>query len=76
MFSHLSCQVEEGGTAEITPEILQSKDEDTPLEEVIYSIRTPVNGKVVLESSPDSPVQRFTQAQINSHLVQFIHEGL
>ncbi|XP_039199784.1 chondroitin sulfate proteoglycan 4 isoform X1 [Crotalus tigris] len=68
-------QVEEGGTAEITPEILQSKDEDTPLEEVIYSIRTPVNGKVVLKSSPDSPIQRFTQAQINSHLVQFIHEG-
>ncbi|XP_026540912.1 chondroitin sulfate proteoglycan 4 [Notechis scutatus] len=68
-------QVEEGGTAEITPEMLQSEDEDTPLEEVTYSIRTPVNGKVVLKSTPDSPIQRFTQAQINSHLVQFIHEG-
>ncbi|XP_058012828.1 chondroitin sulfate proteoglycan 4 [Ahaetulla prasina] len=68
-------QIEEGGAAEITPEMLQSEDEDTPLEEVIYSIRTPVNGKVVLKSSPDSPIQRFTQAQISSHLVQFIHEG-
>ncbi|XP_025025559.1 chondroitin sulfate proteoglycan 4 [Python bivittatus] len=68
-------QIEEGGTADITPEFLQSEDEDTPLEEVIYSIRTPVNGKVVLKSSPSSAIQRFTQSQINNHLVQFIHEG-
>ncbi|XP_070618301.1 chondroitin sulfate proteoglycan 4 [Erythrolamprus reginae] len=68
-------QMEEGGTAEITPEILQSEDEDSTQEEVVYSIRTPVNGKVVLKSSPNNPIQRFTQAQINSHLVLYIHKG-
>lgn len=61
--------------AEITPELLRGEDEDTPPEEVVYSIRTPINGRVVLKSSPSNVVQRFTQAQINSQLVQFIHDG-
>lgn len=68
--------MQEGGTAAITPEHLSSEDEDSPPEEVIYSIRTPINGKVVLKPSPTTSVQRFTQAQINSQLVQFIHEGM
>uniref|UniRef100_A0ACB8E5K1 Uncharacterized protein n=2 Tax=Sphaerodactylus townsendi TaxID=933632 RepID=A0ACB8E5K1_9SAUR len=65
----------EGGTAEITSELLRSEDEDTPPEEVFYSIRTPVNGKVVLKSSPQNRALRFSQSQINSRLVQFVHEG-
>ncbi|XP_060116044.1 chondroitin sulfate proteoglycan 4 [Heteronotia binoei] len=68
-------QMLEGSTAEITTELLRSEDEDTPPEEVVYSIRTPVNGKVVLKSSPQNTALRFSQAQINSRLVQFIHEG-
>nr|XP_020640525.1 chondroitin sulfate proteoglycan 4 [Pogona vitticeps] len=68
-------QIQEGATAEITPDLLRSEDDDTPPEEVVYSIRTPINGKVVLKPSPNTSVQRFTQAQINSGLVQFIHEG-
>nr|XP_028561783.1 chondroitin sulfate proteoglycan 4 isoform X1 [Podarcis muralis] len=72
---NMGLQMQEGGTAAITPEHLSSEDEDSPPEEVIYSIRTPINGKVVLKPSPTTSVQRFTQAQINSQLVQFIHEG-
>ncbi|XP_054858284.1 chondroitin sulfate proteoglycan 4 [Eublepharis macularius] len=68
-------QMPEGGTAEISPELLLSEDEDTSPDEVVYSIRTPVNGKVVLKSSPQNWALRFTQAQINSQLVQFVHEG-
>nr|XP_056722014.1 chondroitin sulfate proteoglycan 4 [Euleptes europaea] len=68
-------QMPEGGTAEITPELLRSEDEDTPPEEVVYSIRIPVNGKVTLKSAPQNRALRFSQAQINSRLVQFIHEG-
>ncbi|XP_053128994.1 chondroitin sulfate proteoglycan 4 [Hemicordylus capensis] len=72
---NVGLQVPEGGTAEITSELLRGEDEDTPPEEVVYSIRTPVNGKVVLKSSPGNVVQRVTQAQINSRLVEFVHEG-
>ncbi|KAJ6664128.1 hypothetical protein lerEdw1_008343 [Lerista edwardsae] len=72
---NVGLQMQEGGMAEITPELLRGEDEDTPPEEVVYSIRTPINGRVVLKSSPSNVVQRFTQAQINSQLVQFIHDG-
>ncbi|XP_077173689.1 chondroitin sulfate proteoglycan 4 [Paroedura picta] len=68
-------QMPEGGTAEITADLLRSEDEDTPAEEVVYSIRTPVNGKVVLKTSPRNAALRFSQAQINSRLVHFIHQG-
>ncbi|XP_061451204.1 chondroitin sulfate proteoglycan 4 [Rhineura floridana] len=72
---NVGLQMHEGGIAEITADLLSSEDEDSPPEEVVYSIRTPVNGKVVLKSSPTNLIQRFTQAQINSQLVQFIHQG-
>ncbi|XP_062998272.1 chondroitin sulfate proteoglycan 4 [Elgaria multicarinata webbii] len=75
MLVNRGMQIQEGGTAEITPELLLSEDEDTPPEEVVYSIRTPVNGKVVLKPSPSNTVQRFTQGQINSRIVQFMHKG-
>uniref|UniRef100_A0A8D2LRD2 Chondroitin sulfate proteoglycan 4 n=2 Tax=Varanus komodoensis TaxID=61221 RepID=A0A8D2LRD2_VARKO len=70
---NLGLQIQEGGTAEITPDLLRSEDEDNPPEEVVYSIRTPLNGKIVL--SAGNVVQRFTQAQINNRTVQFVHEG-
>ncbi|CAM4635028.1 unnamed protein product [Caretta caretta] len=68
-------QMQEDTTTEITPDILRSEDEDSPPEEVVYSIRPPANGKVVLRSSPSNGILQFTQAQINSGLVQFVHEG-
>nr|XP_008117382.1 PREDICTED: chondroitin sulfate proteoglycan 4 [Anolis carolinensis] len=72
---NLGLQIQEDAMAEITPELLLSKDEDSPPEEVVYSIRRPINGKVVLKSSPNDTTQRFTQAQINSRLVEFVHKG-
>ncbi|XP_067390779.1 chondroitin sulfate proteoglycan 4 [Emydura macquarii macquarii] len=68
-------QMQEGTTAEITSNILRSEDEDSPPEKVVYSIRPPANGKVVLRSSPSNGILQFTQAQINSGLIQFVHEG-
>ncbi|KFV72597.1 Chondroitin sulfate proteoglycan 4, partial [Dryobates pubescens] len=68
-------QLREGTTAAIGPHILSAEDEDSPPEEVTYSIQPPANGKVVLRSAPSSEVQRFTQAQINDGLVLFMHQG-
>lgn len=67
--------MQEGETGEITHELLRSDDGDNAPEDVVYSIRTPTNGKVVLASLPGSMVLRFTQAQINNGLVRFVHEG-
>ncbi|NXO60683.1 CSPG4 protein, partial [Aramus guarauna] len=68
-------QLREGAMAAIGPHVLSAEDEDSPAEEVTYSIQPPANGKVVLRSAPDAEVRRFTQAQINNGLVLFVHQG-
>ncbi|KGL94656.1 Chondroitin sulfate proteoglycan 4, partial [Charadrius vociferus] len=68
-------QLREGTMAAIGPHILSAEDEDSPAEEVTYSIQPPANGKVVLRSAPGAEVRRFTQAQINNGLVLFAHQG-
>ncbi|NXY39382.1 CSPG4 protein, partial [Pomatorhinus ruficollis] len=65
----------EGTTAVLSPHILRAEDEDSPAEEVTYSIQPPANGKVVLRAAPGTEVQRFTQAQIDNGLVLFVHQG-
>ncbi|XP_074956025.1 chondroitin sulfate proteoglycan 4 [Phalacrocorax aristotelis] len=68
-------QLREGTTAAISPYILSAEDEDSPAEEVTYSIQPPTNGKVVLRSAPGTEVRQFTQAQINNGLILFMHQG-
>ncbi|NXV81241.1 CSPG4 protein, partial [Atlantisia rogersi] len=68
-------QLREGATAAISPYVLSAEDEDSPAEEVTYSIQQPANGKVVLRSAPGTEVRRFTQAQINNGLILFVHQG-
>ncbi|NXJ62721.1 CSPG4 protein, partial [Rostratula benghalensis] len=68
-------QLREGTTAAIGPHILSAEDEDSPAEEVTYSIQPPANGKVVLRSAPGAEVRHFTQAQINNGLILFVHQG-
>ncbi|NXX19460.1 CSPG4 protein, partial [Podargus strigoides] len=68
-------QLREGATAAIGPHVLSAEDEDSPAEEVTYSIHPPANGKVVLRSAPGAEVRRFTQAQINNGLIFFVHQG-
>nr|XP_055049420.1 chondroitin sulfate proteoglycan 4 [Misgurnus anguillicaudatus] len=64
-----------GEESEITANMLNSIDEDTPSEDLVYSIETPSNGIVALKVSPDDSVDSFTQAQINNGEVLFIHHG-
>lgn len=68
-------QLREGATVVLSPHILSAEDEDSPAEEVTYSIQPPANGKVVLRSAPGTELQRFTQAQIDNGLVLFVHQG-
>ncbi|NXI34197.1 CSPG4 protein, partial [Galbula dea] len=68
-------QLREGTTAAIGPHVLSAEDEDSPAEEVTYSIQPPANGKVVLRSAPSAEVRQFTQAQIDNGLILFMHQG-
>ncbi|XP_029818996.1 chondroitin sulfate proteoglycan 4 [Manacus vitellinus] len=68
-------ELQEGATAAISPHILSAEDEDSPAEELTYSIQPPANGKVVLRSAPSAEVKMFTQAQIDNGLILFVHQG-
>ncbi|KAJ8343621.1 hypothetical protein SKAU_G00309500 [Synaphobranchus kaupii] len=64
-----------GEDAEITANMLYADDLDTPPEELVYSVEDPTNGIVALRVSPGDSIENFTQAQINSGDVVFIHKG-
>ncbi|XP_006888437.1 PREDICTED: chondroitin sulfate proteoglycan 4 [Elephantulus edwardii] len=68
-------QIWEGATASIPPEALQGTDRDTEPRDLVYTIKDSSNGRVVLRAAPDTEVQSFTQAQLDSGLVLFTHRG-
>lgn len=68
-------QLREGTAATIGPQTLRAEDEDSPAAEVTFSIQPPANGKVVLRSAPNTALRSFTQAQIDSGIVLFVHQG-
>ncbi|XP_038873908.1 chondroitin sulfate proteoglycan 4 [Salvelinus namaycush] len=65
-----------GEESDITTSMLNTEDADTPINELVYSIESTINGLVALKVEPDEEIQNFTQAQINNGEVVFIHEGL
>ena len=68
-------QLLSGEDAEITANLLYTDDLDTPPEELVYSIEELSNGIVALRVSPGDSIENFTQSQINSGEVVFIHKG-
>lgn len=68
-------QVVAGQVADISPSMLTTDDADTPAEQLLYSVEAPVSGTVALKGAPEYGVLNFTQAQINSGEVVFVHQG-
>ncbi|XP_030640103.1 chondroitin sulfate proteoglycan 4 [Chanos chanos] len=68
-------EVLEGEESEITTDVLNAEDLDTPPEKLVYSIEAPSNGMVALKVSPNDNIDNFTQAQINNGEIIFIHQG-
>ncbi|XP_036399042.1 chondroitin sulfate proteoglycan 4-like [Megalops cyprinoides] len=64
-----------GEDAEVTRDMLNTEDADTPPEKIVYSVESSSNGIVALKESPNSGIQSFTQAQINNGLLMFLHNG-
>ncbi|NXA41151.1 CSPG4 protein, partial [Eudromia elegans] len=68
-------QMREGGTAAIGPQLLRAEDEDSPPEDVIYSVQPPTNGRLVLRAAPSAEVRRFSQAHVDRGLLHYVHHG-
>ncbi|XP_043967873.1 chondroitin sulfate proteoglycan 4 [Gambusia affinis] len=69
-------KVVQGDKVAIGPEDLRVEDLDDPPEDITFSvISKPSNGYIALQGGLNESVDAFTQAQINSRSVYFIHDG-
>ncbi|XP_045562648.1 chondroitin sulfate proteoglycan 4 [Salmo salar] len=71
-----SLSVVQGDTVALGPENLNVEDLDNPSEDIQYIVVSkPNNGYLALGGSLNESVVSFTQAQINSGKVYFVHDG-
>ncbi|XP_053624900.1 chondroitin sulfate proteoglycan 4 [Plodia interpunctella] len=63
----------EGGTFTFTRNELYVNDIDTPLDNVTIRVVDIVSGYIAMSNAPDSSVDHFTQADIDSGRVLFVH---
>ncbi|KAL0182134.1 hypothetical protein M9458_021509, partial [Cirrhinus mrigala] len=69
-------KVVKGDTVTLDPENLYVEDQDTPPEELFYTvISKPKNGFLALEGQLNKSVSTFTQADVNHGRVHFVQNG-
>jgi hypothetical protein len=51
-------------------------DVDSPLENITFLVTAPRGGFLSLRTAPRQPIERFTQAQLTSRQVLFVHTGM
>uniref|UniRef100_A0A8C2D7K7 Si:dkeyp-41f9.3 n=1 Tax=Cyprinus carpio TaxID=7962 RepID=A0A8C2D7K7_CYPCA len=69
-------KVVKGDTVTLDPENLYVEDQDTPPEELYYTvISKPKNGFLALEGQLNKSISTFTQADVNQGRVHFVQKG-
>ncbi len=69
-------KVVKGDTVTLDPENLYVEDQDTPPEELYYTvISKPKNGFLALEGQLNKSISTFTQADVNQGRVHFVQNG-
>ena len=70
-----SFSVNEGGTVTLTAANLNATDSDDSPTVLRYTVSNVTAGRFALSSAPTIPITSFTQTQVNSGAVQFVHDG-
>ncbi|XP_054159667.1 chondroitin sulfate proteoglycan 4-like [Oppia nitens] len=65
----------EGTSAVLTNTHLAAVDDDSVTEDIVYLISTPSNGYVTTVDNKRTPIERFTQVQIDSGDIMYVHGG-
>jgi VCBS repeat-containing protein len=74
--ANASLTVDEGGSAAITAAKLQVTDPDAAAASIIYTIASlPAHGSLTLDGTPLGPGDTFTQADIDSGDLAYVHDG-
>ena len=75
MGGDLGLTVDKGRTVKITLEDLRAFDPDDKATDLIFSVSNARNGFVSLSRKPAEPVAKFSQAELQSGIVLFHHDG-
>ena len=68
-------QVWKGSMTQITADILNAYDPDTPPEELVYRVSSPTNGHISLLKNTFKEIASFRQSWINDGQIVFVHSG-
>ena len=71
----LNLAVKRGQAARITTEDLTAIDPDSPVQSLVFAVSGLVKGFVALGNAAATPVARFTQADLQSNAMFFVHDG-
>jgi cytoskeletal protein CcmA (bactofilin family) len=71
----LDLSVAKGRSVTVNLEDLNAVDPDNTAAELIFTVSRATNGFITLSGSPARPVSRFTQADLQSGRVLFMHDG-
>ncbi len=71
----LDLTVDKGKSVEITTTDLTAFDPDDDAEDLTYTVSNVTNGFIALSAKPKDPVKKFTQADLESGKVSFVHDG-
>lgn len=71
----LDLAVERGGSVGITLQDLTALDPDDKAQNLMFTVSQARNGFIALSTAPAKPVQKFTQADLESGSVVFRHDG-
>jgi cytoskeletal protein CcmA (bactofilin family) len=71
----LNLAVKRGQSARITTEDLTAIDPDSPKNSLSFNVSHAVNGFVAKSSAATTPIERFTQVDLESNVVMFVHDG-
>ncbi len=71
----LNLTVKRGQSVRITLEDLTAIDPDSPAQSLAFAVSSATNGFVARASAASTPVDRFTQAELQGNSVLFVHDG-
>jgi cytoskeletal protein CcmA (bactofilin family) len=71
----LNLAVKRGQSARITTEDLTAIDPDSPVGSLVFAVSRAVNGFVAKTTSASTAIESFTQADLYSNTVMFVHDG-
>ncbi|QQE66990.1 hypothetical protein GFS31_36950 [Leptolyngbya sp. BL0902] len=75
IFSRNLLTIAEGATVVLTSTDILATDEETPASGLTFTVSDLVGGRFELVANPGTAITSFTQADINSGRVQFVHDG-